>query len=95
MGRHAAGPPDDAAGPGGTAAEPTTAPPRPWLRDGLVLGAVAAVTAGLVLAWAVGTWWVAVLGGAGAGVVSLAAAWVARTVPGPDTPPGAAPKVDR
>lgn len=96
MGRHAAGPPPDAAGPDDAPArESTPAPLRPWLRDGLVLAAVGALTTGLVLAWAVGTWWVAVLGGIGAAVVVLGASWVARSVPGPDAPPDAAPKVDR
>jgi len=76
-------------------ADEADADARGWLREALVLGLAVAVATGGVLVWAVGTWWVAVLGALGAAAVVTVATWVARSVPGPDSPSAGTSTVDR
>ena len=66
-----------------------------WRREALVFGLAVAGATGGVLVWAMGIWWVALLGALGAAAVVAAATWVARSVPGPDSPSAGAPRVDR
>lgn len=98
MGRHAApapdGPdparPDDQPSSGSpeatapSAPGPTDHPTRPWWRETVVFAVAGAVASGSVLRWAVGEWWVAVLGAIGAAAVVVVATWVARSVPAPE-----------
>lgn len=100
MGRHAADPASDGpADPGpevqaeASEAAPTTVPDaaqppetatHPWWREAVVFGLVGAIATGAVLRWAVGGWWVALLGGLAAAAVVTVATRVARSVPAPE-----------
>jgi len=82
MGRHAAAPAPD--GPDSARPASTENPPRPWWREAVVFAVAGAVATGAVLTWAVGEWWVAVIGAIGAAAVVVASTWVARSVPAPE-----------
>ena len=81
MGRHAAPEPPDLSDRDRSHGPRPSGPTR-W-RDRMLLAVVVGVTAGGVAGWASTSWTTAALVAAGAAAVTVVAAWVAGTVPGP------------